>query len=444
MKATTTSTVKHLGPQATTPYEPGLRFNRRQFLATALKTSVLLAAPQVVPSSVLGKGDAVPPSERIVLGGIGIGNRGTYDLGCFLGEPDVQFVAVCDVKAERRLATKKRADDKYGNRDCAMYRDMRDLLARSDIDAVLIATGPNWHATAAILAANAGKDIYCEKPCTKNIAQSLELAATMRRTGRVFQAGTQRRSLPNFAFAVDLARRGKLGKLQTLVAQPLGLKTTMSGWLPAEPEPDKEKVDWDLYLGPASWRPYNKKLLDGFNFEKGGGLTGGGCLEWGSHCVDLCQWANDADRTAPVEYEPAGKELHARYANGVRLIMRDDGWLKLGSCPVRFEGDMGWVETGDDGEMVASAPVLLEGKGAKVSGYPANFHIRDFLDCVKTRGVTRANADAACEAHIACHAANIALYLDRKVKYDPVKNEFIGDEQANRMRSEALREPWRI
>ena len=128
-------------------------------------------------------------------------------------------------------------------------------------------------------------------------------------------------------------------------------------------------------------------------------MTGGGCLEWGSHCVDLCQWANDADRTAPVEYEPQGDELHARYANGVKLVLRDDGWLPLGSCPVRFEGDTGWVETGDDGDLVASNDALLVGKKAKVSGYPANFHIRNFLDCVRSRGQTRANADAAC--HVA-------------------------------------------
>jgi len=423
---------------------PGGALNRRRFLKTALQAGALLAAPQVVRAAALGRDGGVAPSERIVLGAIGIGHRGTYDLGCFMAEPDVQFVAVCDVKAERRKAIKKKADDKYDNHDCATYRDLRDLLARSDIDAVLIATGPNWHATASILAANAGKDVYCEKPCTKNIAQSLALAETFRRTGRVFQAGTQRRSLPNFAFAVDLARHGKLGRLQTLYAHPGGLATSTSGWLEAEPEPDKEEVDWDLYLGPAAWRPYNKKLLDGFNFEKGGGLTGGGCLEWGSHCVDLCQWANDADRTAPVEYEPQGAELHARYANGVKLVMRDEGWLKLGSCPVRFEGDTGWVETGDDGDLVASAGALLIGKGAKVSGYPANLHIRDFLDCVRSRGQTRANADTACHSHIACHAANIALFLNRKVQYDPARNAFIGDEQANRLRSEALREPWTL
>ena len=281
-------------------------------------------------------------------------------------------------------------------------------------------------------------------PCTKNIAQSLALAETIHRTGRVFQAGTQRRSLPNFAFAVDLARRGKLGKLQTVYAHPDGLKTEMSGWAEPQQEPDRDTLDWDLMLGPAAWRPYNKKFTDCFNFEKGGGLTGGGCLEWGSHCVDLCQWANDADKTSPVEYEPAGKELHARYANGVKLVMRDDGWIGLGSCPVRFEGDTGWVETGDDAEIAASSPSLLVGKGAKIAGYPANLHVRNFLDCVKSRGLTRANADAACQSHITCHAANIALFLNRKVKYDPVKNEFIGDDEANRMRSEAQREPWRI
>jgi predicted dehydrogenase len=422
----------------------GAEFSRRGFLKTALQAGVLLAAPQIVSAATLGRDGGVAPNERIILGAIGIGNRGSYDLGCFLHEPDVRFVAIAEVKEARRQAVKKMADTKYGNTDCMMYRDLRELLARKDIDAVLIATGPNWHATAAITAAKAGKDVYCEKPCTKNIVQSLELAAAFRRTGLVFQAGTQRRSLPNFMFAIDLARRGKLGKLRTVHAQPAGMGTVTSGWLPEETEPPKEQVDWDLYLGPAAWRPFNRKLLDGFNFEKGGGMVGGGCLEWGSHCVDLCQWAADSDNTSPVEYEPVGKQLHARYPNGVKLVVRDDGWLPLGSCPVRFEGETGWVETADDGDLVASSPDLLVGKGARIRGYPADFHIRNFLDCVKTRGLTRANADVACHSHITCHAANISLFLQRKVAFDPEKSEFIGDEQANRLRSEAIREPWRL
>jgi hypothetical protein len=174
-------------------------------------------------------------------------------------------------------------------------------------------------------------------------------------------------------------------------------------------------------------------------------MVGGGVLEWGSHCVDLCQWAADADGTAPVEYNPfeQGRAI-ARYASGVTLVIRREGWLPLGSCPVRFEGETGWVEAGDSGKLVLSSPALLAGrKVAEIGGFPATFHIRNFLDCVKSRGQPRANADAACYSHIACHAANIAMFLNRKLSYDPKQNVFLGDEEANRLRSEALREPWR-
>ncbi len=420
--------------------------HRRRFMKTALAASAALMGPQVIPGSALGKGGAVAPSQRVTVGGIGIGNRGTYDLGCFLEQTDVQFLAVCDVKEARRGAVKKMADQKYGNSDCDTYRDFRELLERADIDAVLIATGPNWHATAAMYAAKAGKDMYCEKPCTKNIAQSLILRDTMLRTGRIFQAGTQRRNLPHFAFACELARTGKLGKLKAVHAHPAGMKTQMSGWMTPEPEPPKDQVDWDTYLGPAAWRPFNRAHLDGFNFEKGGGMVGGGVLEWGSHCVDLCQWAVGADDVVPVEYDPPKDgRVVARYENGVELVIRETGWLPLGSCPVRFEGEDGWVEAGDSGKLVLSSPALLAGrKVEEIGGYPATFHVRDFLDCVKTRSQPKGNAVAACYAHIACHAANIAIALNRTVKLDRKTNEFIGDAQANRLRSEALREPWRL
>jgi predicted dehydrogenase len=422
------------------------KLQRRRFLKTALSAAgAAVVAPTIIPSSTLGLDGAVAPSERIVVGGIGIGNRGTYDLGCFLEQKDVQFVAICDVKESRRTAGKAITDKRYGNQDCKTYRDFRELLDRDDIDAVLIATGPNWHSTLAMMAAKAGKDIYCEKPCTKNVEQSLILAETMNRTGRVFQAGTQRRNLPHFAFACQLARTGKLGQLKKVFAHPAGMQAMMSGWLPAEPEPKKEVVDWDMYLGPAAWRPFNPKLLDGFNFEKGGGLVGGGVLEWGSHCVDLCQWAV-GDCPPPVEYNaPKDGHLVARYEDGVELIFREKDWIPLGSCPVRFEGETGWVEAGDSGKLVLSSPALLAGRTvAEIGGYPATYHVRDFLDCVKTRSQPKGNAQAACNAHIACHAANIALHLGRTVKFDNKTHAFINDEQANRLRSEALREPWRL
>jgi hypothetical protein len=418
---------------------------RRKFLKTALQAGAVLAVPQFIPGSVLGKDGAVPPSERILLGGIGIGGRGSYVLGCFLQEPEVQFVAICDVRADRRERVKQMVDSKQGNQDCAMHRDFREFLARSDLDAVLITTGSNWHALLSIYAAKAGKDVYCEKPCTKTITESLALAETFRRTGRVFQGGMQRRNLPHVQFAVELANRGKLGKLQAVIAHPGGLGTGTSGWSGEQPEPAKEDVDWDLYLGPAAWRPFNRGLL-GSGFEKGGGMVGGGCLEWGSHCVDLCQWANNADQTSPVEYFPVENgQATARYANGVQLIQRNDGWLPLGSCPVRFEGETGWVETGDSGKLVLSSPTLLAGrKVAEIGGYPATFHVRDFLNCVKSRGLPRVNAQVACQSHITCHAANIAIFLGRKLAYDPQKNEFLNDEEANRLRSEAIRDPWRV
>jgi predicted dehydrogenase len=422
--------------------------SRRGFLRRGLvagsAVGAAVSAPMIIPSSALGLDGAVPPSERIRVGGIGIGRRGEYDLGCFLQQPDVEFVAVCDVKEHRRTQVKGLIDAHHGTTACATYRDFRDLLDRDDIDAVLIATGPNWHGLMAMLAAQAGKDVYCEKPCTKNIAETLVHRDTMRRCGTVFQAGTQRRNLPHFAFACELARTGRLGQLSRVYAHPAGMKAMTSGWLPEQPAPDSQIDDWNMYLGPAAWRPFHARTLaDGFNFEKGGGLVGGGVLEWGSHCVDLCQWAVN-DRPPPVDYAPPRDgQLVCRYDDGVELVFREKGWIPLGSCPVRFEGSAGWVEAGDSGKLVLSSPELLAGrKVEEIGGYPATFHVRDFLNCVKTRGQPKGNAEAACNAHLACHAANIAIFLGRPVRLDLETYSFIDDEPANRLRSEARREPW--
>lgn len=419
---------------------------RRRFLKTAAGASAaLVAAPTLIPGKVLGKDGAVPPSEQIVMGGLGIGGRGSYVIGCFMQQPDVRYIACADPRNDRRERTQQLIEAKYGKGSCTAYRDFRELLARDDIDAVLITTGSNWHTLLSIYAAKAGKDVYCEKPCSKTIAESLALADVFQRTARVFQGGMQRRNLPHFAFAAELAREGKLGKLQAVHAHPGGLNTQMSAWPAAQPEPGKDVVDWDMYLGPAAWRPFNSGLLNS-GFEKGGGMVGGGCLEWGSHCIDMCQWANNADDTAPVEYFPIENgQATARYANGVKLVARNDGWLPLGSCPVRYEGDTGWVEAGDSGKLALSSPALRAGKTvAEIGGYPATFHVRDFLNCVKSRGLPRVNARVACQSHIACHAMNISIYLNRALKYDPKKNEFLGDEEANRLRGEAMRDPWHV
>lgn len=419
------------------------QLSRRQLLRRAAKASALLALPQFVPSSVLGIGGAVAPSEKIVLGAIGIGGRGQHVLTEMLEHKDVQFVAICDIRAERREAVKNLADAKYGTKDCATYRDMHEILARQDIDAVLIATGDRWHTMASITAAKAGKDIYCEKPCSMTIAESRALADTLLREGRIYQAGTQRRNVGNFVFAIDLAHSGKLGKIHTVHANTLAPPTSHD-WLPAETEPPADVVDWDRWLGPCPWRPYNSAYVRGgwrgfFDFH------GGGILEWGSHTVDLCQWANQADATAPVEYEPRGNDVIARYANGVKLVMRESGWLGLGTCSVRFEGDEGWVEAGDSGRVeVSPASLRSEQRVFTEVGTSPTSHVKDFFRCVRSRSQPRANASVAGQSHIACHAAYIAWQLGRKLTFDPGKDEFAGDEAANRMRSRAMREPWRV
>jgi predicted dehydrogenase len=410
-------------------------------------------APQIIPSSALGLGGAAPPSDRITLGGLGIGGRGARDLRSFLSQPDVQFLAICDVRDERREAIKSMADKHHGNRDCAMYSDMHDLWARDDLDAVLIATGDRWHTLLSILTAKSGKDVYCEKPCSMTIAESRALADSYQRLGRIYQAGTQRRNGSNFVYAGELARSGGLGRLQTLHANvgpgdrwpPL----TSHDWLPAEPEPAKQVVDWDRWLGPCPWRPYNSLYVQGrwrgyFDFH------GGGILEWGSHTVDLCQWVNDSDETAPVEYEPHGGQgdtpysIHCRYANGLKLVMRDSGFLGLGTCAIRFEGDAEWIETADGGKVEVSESLRDEKRDFPDAREATTNHVRDFLDCVKSRKQPRANALAACQAHIACHAAYIAFQLGRKLTFDPARDAFVGDAEANRMRSRAMREPWRL
>ncbi len=425
------------------------RFTRRGLLRRATAAiGAAAVAPTIIPAAALGKDGAVAPSNRIVLGAIGIGPRGRYVLGCMLNEPDVQFVSIADVQASRRKQVKAMADAKYRNKDCIMYRDMFELLARKDIDAVLIATGDHWHALASNLAAKAGKDVYSEKPCGITIGDCQELSDVMNRYGQVFQAGTQRRSVGNFQFAVHLARSGKLGKIHTVHASIYKLRVSYN-WLPGQPEPAKDVVDWDRWLGPAPWRPYNSQYVRGgwrgyFDFDSGATL-----LDWGAHTVDLCQWANDADDTMPLTYEPDGGTIICTYANGVKLVMRAGGfrgegkWLGLGTCPVRFEGDEGWVETGDSGRIEFHPKSLIgERKRYAVRGTHPAQHTRNFFDCVKSRALTAANAGVMRHSHIACHAAAIAWQLGRKLTFDPATEAFIRDDEANRMRTRAKRAPW--
>ena len=422
-----------------------MKVSRRRFCRGCGATAgVALSTPLFVPASVLGADGGTPAGERIVMGAIGIGGRGRYVLGACLSQPDVQMVAVCDVNASRRAAAKNTVDKHYGNSDCTAYRDLHELLGRDDIDAVMIATGDNWHSQASILAARAGKDMYCEKPMSVTIAESRAVAETMRRFGRIFQCGTQRRNVGNFVFAANLARSGKLGVLKAVHAQRAGGESGVNFQvLPEAPEPDPEVMDWNRWLGPAAWRPYNATYHSRKFWAHHGDFSGGPITEWGSHTVDMCQWANDADATGPRQYRILNEQgdVEGVYANGVKLVIRTG--LRFGSCPVRFEGDEGWVETGDSGHIETHPASLLEARQFR-GGYPAEDHLREFLNCVKTRQQPISNADVAHRSISACHVANIAIRLGRPVRWDPDTEECPGDEEANRLRSRAYREPWRL
>lgn len=424
------------------------RVPRRRFIQAAAASVPVAAA---LSSCATARPRVAAPSGTVTLGVIGAGPRCRHVLPQMLQHPDVRCVAVADVQRGRRNAAKAFVDKTHGTADCAVYRDFRELLARDDIDAVLIATGDRWHAPASILAAEAGKDVYSEKPCGLTIAACQALADTMRRTGRVFQAGTQRRSVANFQKAVALAHSGKLGRLHTLHASAY-VPEIKTAWLPGEPTPDPEEMDWNLWLGPAPWRPYHPEYVNGgwrahWDFESGARL-----LDWGAHTVDLCQWANRADDTLPLSYAPDETGITARYANGVTLRIHflktpfeeRPGWIQaLGTCPVRFEGDEGWVEVGDSGGIEVSSDALkteIADLPKVENGIDVLAHTRNFLDCVKSRGTTAANPEVMRRSHIACHAAALSWLLGRKLEMDPKTETFLRDDEANRLRSRPERD----
>jgi len=415
-----------------------------------------VALPYFIPATALGRGGAVAPSERIVMGGIGLGGRGSYDLSVMLTMPDVQWVAVCDVLKERREAAKKLVDGNQGNKDCAVYGDLRQLLAeRTEVDAVLIATGDRWHALASVLAMRAGKDVYCEKPACLTMAQGQMVVETARRYGRVYQTGAQRLSEPNHVFAIEMARTGRLGPVHTVYADCRWRDGLRHDWLPAEPEPSKDELDWDLFLGPCPWRPYNRGYLNSGWYHFYDLATD--VAMWGAHSVAQALAGLDMTNVTTIEfeYEKPDATMVTRLSNGVKLVLyRTSGsvWEPCqywhGACGERFDGPDGWVAAADGYKKPdVSSPAMLEEFRKVVAEYstrtqrPMN-HVGNFLDCIRSRETTVANPDVMYRSMNICLAADICEQLKRNLKFDLTKAEFVGDSQANRLRLRAMRAPY--
>ena len=422
--------------------------SRRHFLGAAS------AVPLVVSSRVLGLGGAVAPGDRIGMGFIGIGGQGgghlfggawTYISGGYLAREDVQVLAVCDVVRQKREAGRDRVNRFYADRagqgnfkSCEAYNDLRELLAREDIDAVLVGSPNHWHAPMAIMAARAGKDVYCEKPTAITICQSRMMADTVRRYGRVYQAGTQQRSEygGKFRRACELVRSRRIGELKEVYANIGGAEAKwVRGFGAGKPVPDG--FDYDLFLGPAPWSPYGTIPVNAFVFDGG---------NWEQHHYDFVQWVIDADRTGPVEIGVEKGRAIYRFASGVVVYGRSyPGERVGGSGGATFVGTEGRIAVDRD-NLVAYPPKIAEKPlGPDVPPiYRCISHSGNFLECVRTRKRTICDAETAHRAASFVLLGGIAQRLNRTVKWDPVKEQFIDDPEATRLMSLPARPPWRL
>jgi len=434
--------------------------NRRQYIKRT--GGALLGAfgiPQFVPSSVLGSNGTVPPSDRIVMGCIGVGNMGGGHVRSFLGHQDVYIAAVCDVHKEHRDTAKNWVDEKYGNNDCATYNDYRELLARKDIDAIMTATPDNWHSLIGIEAARNGKHMYYEKPLAMSVVEAKAVREAVKRYGVVFQFGTQQRSDYNFRYACELTRNGKIGELETIMIGSADYEQIPDP--PTEPVPPG--LDYDMWLGPAPWAPYSSIRTSRWTLIRDYSL---GCIggAWGVHHVDIAQWANNTDHTDPIEIEGTGYapdgffdtaqrfEIEHIYDNGVKLIHmdRDTARKRADQFALHWEGVLllgteGWIFVCR--KLIEANPrsILNSILTSKDIRLPVSTnHRRNFLDAVKSGGEPISHIDAAFHSDIICHQDDIAIRLGRTLHWDPKNEDFINDDEANRLLSRPMRTPWHL
>ena len=452
---------------------------RRAFLRRSAAAS-LLAAPWVIPASVLGGDGAVAPSERINVGLIGRGAMGSGHLHLLAGHKETQLVAVCDVDRARREPGVREADEicaaQRGTgtyRHCAGINDYRELLARPDIDAVLIATPDHWHALLAIHAAQAGKDVYCEKPVSLTLREGREMVNTIRRYARVFQTGTQYRSIPTIRQVCQFVRTGGLGKIKSVftIWMKTGIPTVGESYVPLDPalpaEPTPEGLDWDLWVGPAWWHPYNSayhrnpipgvvpwSFCDAFG---AGAITG-----YHSHAADVIQYGLGMETSGPEEIiHPSSGQyptLTCRYANGV-LLHHLDHWGQAKDlyhavpAEARLEGLFGGLFVGERGwitSMSAAGPVeggppdMLRqaGLATRQVNIGANNHHANWFECIRSRALPSSHEEIGHRSASLGQLVALGFLLKRSLRWDPVQEAFLGDAEANRLLSRARREPW--
>ena len=427
-----------------------LTLPRREFLKTA---GVAVAAPYVVTSAAVGADGQLPPSERITTALIGSGGRGQQ----IMAGGD-RVVAVCDVDAKHRAASKAAIDSKVGDRSCAAYTDFRHVLARRDIDAVVVATPDHWHVPIAIAAVKAGKAVYVEKPLSLTIREGRIMADAVRRYNAIVQVGSQQRSpeYENFTKACELVRNGRIGDLQTIGVDIFARSGNDDPW---KPRPVPVGFNYNMWLGPAPWSPYHPNRCH-YKFRFVTDFSGGDITNWGAHHLDIAQWAIGADDSGPLEIVGSGRrnatgmhdtfyDIHVdfTYASGVKVELRSGGTeMKTGG--VRLQGTEGWIHVTREG-INADPASLLESRIGPDEIHLApedrhSTHMGNWLDCVRTGNASKLNVpvEVGHRSATVCHLANIAMDLGRKLNWDPAKEEFVDDDQANLIRWRPMRQPW--
>ncbi len=438
--------------------------SRRAFLK---RMGAITLAPYFVPSTALGTRTRRAPAERINLAVIGLKKMGGAHVRNLLAYGDVQIVAVCDVRGDLLEATRQRVEAHYAAqretasyRGCGAYNEYERVLERNDVDAVIVAVPDHWHAIISIAACRAGKDVYCEKPLSLTICEAREMVRAARRYGTVFQTGSQQRSSWEFRRACELVRNGYIGEVQTVHVEVGPVSQEVC--LPEEPVPPG--FDYDRWLGPAPWALYNKLRVGSYyndGWRRIRDYSGGKMTDWGAHHFDIVQWGLGMDESGPIEISPPPRRpsrgplpeiiegtgaspldpswgLEYRYANGVRVV-------KDGTSGVLFVGTEGKIGV-NRGELRAW-PESLRGYTlgtGDVRLYRSSNHYQNWLDCIRTRRRPICDVEVGCRSATVCHLGAIALWLDRSIRWDPEREEIVGDDYAARWLDRPRRAPYTL
>jgi predicted dehydrogenase len=430
----------------------GRLIDRRAFLRRGVGVGAGVGLFHIVPAAAQGRDGRPAPSNRLVMGAVGVGGMGHGNTMGFVGQGDVQFVAVCDVDKGNAERTRNDINRAYRNEDCKAYGDFRELLARSDLDAITIGTPDHWHAIPAVMAMNAGLDVYGEKPITHTLTEGRAVADAQQRHGCVWQTGSWQRSVGNFHWGAEMVRNGRIGKIARV---EVGLPTGgVSG--PAKFVDPPPNLDYDLWVGPSRWLPYCDKRTH-WNWRWQLDFGGGQLMDWIGHHGDIAHWGMDCDRTGPIEIEGKGNyptegvwdaattyRFTCRYRNGVEMVVgnstRD---LRSGTKWIGENGNWIWVDRG--GTDAFPKDLLRERlTAADKPLYKSGSHHRNFLDCVKTRTETITPAETAHRSASIGHLGQIAMLTGRKIRWNPDTEQILDDPGATQMLSSPMRAPWRL